>query len=195
MAKGHESVELVPDTTVTYVAVSVLLAALTAVLAQLSIPLPGVPVPFSLQPFGVFFAGLLLGPVWGGFALLVYILTGLAGAPVFSNGGAGVAYFLGPTGGFLVGFLLAAVLIGAVVHRGTEPRSLTEVSAVTQVIALAAGLAVIYAVGTVWFAQVTANSLTGAASAMVLLLLPDVLKAALTIGAVAGGVEAFDQLR
>ncbi len=195
MSERHESVELVPDTTVVYVAVSVLLAALTAVLAQLSLPVPGIPVPFSLQPFGVFFAGLLLGPVWGGFTLLLYIVTGLAGAPVFSGGGAGVAYFLGPTGGFLVGFLLAAVVIGAVVHRGIEPRSLTAVSTVTQALALAVGIVVVYAVGVPWFAVVSDISLTAAATAMAPFFPPDVLKAVLTLGAVAGGVEAFDQVR
>lgn len=186
MAQSHESVELVPDVTVANVAKAVLLAALTAVLAQVSIPVPGIAVPFSLQPFAVYFAGLLLGPVWGGFALLLYIVVGLAGAPVFSNGGAGIGYFFGPTGGFLVGFLLAAVLIGAVVHRQTEPQDPREASILTLGVALAGALVVIYAVGVPWLAWAQGIPLGTAASVMTPFVLPDVVKAALTVAAVTG---------
>jgi biotin transport system substrate-specific component len=191
VTEQYESVELVGDRTVRHLASAVLLAALTAVLAYVSIPVPGVAVPFSLQPFGVFFAGLLLGPVWGGFALSLYVVVGLAGAPVFSNGNAGLGYFLGPTGGFLVGFLLAAVLIGAVVHRRTEPRDLREVSVVTLTAALAVGIAVIYAVGVPWFAWVQGIPLGAAATVMGPFLPPDALKAALTVAAVSSGNEAL----
>jgi biotin transport system substrate-specific component len=184
---------MVPDLTVKRLAQAVLVAALTAVLAQASIQLPG-GVPFSFQPFAVFFAGLLLGPVWGGFALLLYIVVGLAGAPVFSTGGAGVGYFLGPTGGFLVGFLLAAVVIGAIVHRRVEPRSLDAVSPITVAMALLAGLALVYAVGVPWLAGSTGLSLGKAAASMQLFALGDLIKAALTVGIVAGGSELLDQI-
>jgi biotin transport system substrate-specific component len=191
MSERHESVDLVPDATVAAVASAVLLAALTAVLAYVSIPVPGIGVPFSLQPFGVFFAGLLLGPLWGGFALLLYVVVGLAGVPVFSNGAAGVGYFLGPTGGFLVGFLLAAVCIGAIVHRGVDPRDLREVRTATLAVALGVAIVVIYAVGVPWLAWAQGIPLARAAGAMAPFVPPDVLKAALTVAAVAGGNEAF----
>jgi biotin transport system substrate-specific component len=191
MSQDHESVELVPDATVGNVARAVLLAALTAVLAQVSLPVPGIAVPFSLQPFAVYFAGLLLGPVWGGFALLLYIVVGLAGAPVFSNGGAGIGYFLGPTGGFLVGFLFAAVLIGAIAHRQVEPRALSEIGVVSQVVALAVALVVIYGVGVPWLAWAQGIPLGSALSVMTPFIPPDILKAALTVGAVAGGSEVL----
>lgn len=194
MSEEHESVDLVPDRTVVYVASAALLAALTAVLAYVSIPVPGVAVPFSLQPFAVFFTGLLLGPVWGGFAMLVYIVVGLAGAPVFSNGGAGVGYFLGPTGGFLVGFLLGAVCIGAIVHRSAHPRDVRGASVLTLAVALLVGLAVIYAVGVPWLARVQGISLGAAAGVMAPFVPPDLLKAALTVAAVAGGSEAFERV-
>ena len=168
-----------------------LFAALTAVLAYVSIPLPGIAVPFSLQPFGVFFAGALLGPLWGGFAMLLYVVVGLAGAPVFSNGAAGIGYFLGPTGGFLVGFLLAAVCIGAIVHRGLEPRDVRDVSAVTLAVGLAVALVVIYGVGVPWLAWAQGISLGAAASVMAPFVPPDLLKAALVVAAVAGGSEAL----
>ncbi|MEF8786966.1 MAG: biotin transporter BioY [Haloarculaceae archaeon] len=193
MSQEHESVELVPDTTVSHVAVAVLLAALTAVLAQISIPLGSV--PFSFQPFPVFFAGLLLGPLWGGFAVLLYIVVGLAGAPVFSGGGAGVGYFLGPTGGFLVGFLLAAVLIGAIVHRSVEPKPFGEISPVVAGVALLLSLVPIYAVGVPWLAEVSGISLSAAASAMSLFAVGDVLKVLLSVGIVVGGNETLAQLK
>lgn len=194
MTEQHESVELVPDTTVSHVATAVLLSALTAALAQVSIPVPGIAVPFSLQPFGVFFAGLVLGPVWGGFALLLYLVVGLAGAPVFSNGNAGIGYVLGPTGGFLVGFLLAAVLVGAVAHRGIQPRPIREVSVPAQAAGLGLGIVAIYAVGIPWFASVQGISLSAGASAMAPFLPPDLLKAALTVAAVTGGNETLARL-
>jgi biotin transport system substrate-specific component len=193
MSQEHESVELVPDATVSHVALAVLLAALTAVLAQVSIPLGSV--PFSFQPFPVFFAGLLLGPLWGGFAVLLYIVVGLAGAPVFSSGGAGVGYFLGPTGGFLVGFLLAAVLIGALVHRSVDPKPFSEISSVIAGVALVFSLVPIYGVGVPWLADVNGISVMAAASAMSLFAVGDVLKVLLTVGIVAGGNETLAQLQ
>lgn len=191
MSKRHESVELVPDATVAHVASAVLFAALTAVLAYVSIPVPGIAVPFSLQPFGVFFAGVLLGPLWGGFAMLLYVVVGLAGAPVFSNGAAGIGYFLGPTGGFLVGFLLAAICLGTIVHRGLEPRDVRDVSAVTLAVGLGAALVVIYGVGVPWLAWAQGVSLGAAAGVMAPFVPPDILKAALVVAAVAGGSEAL----
>ena len=188
----HESVELVPDTTVSNVAVAVLLAALTAVLAQVSIPLGSV--PFSFQPFPVFFAGLLLGPVWGGFAVLLYIVVGLAGAPVFSGGGAGVGYLFGPTGGFLVGFLLAAVLIGSVVHRSVDPKPFSEISFIVAGGALLLSLVPIYAVGVPWFAEVQGWTLARGADFMALYAVGDVLKVLLTVGIVVGGNETLAQI-
>ncbi|MFC7131675.1 MULTISPECIES: biotin transporter BioY [Salinibaculum] len=193
MSERHESVELVPDTTVSHVAVAVLLAALTAVLSQVSIPLPG-GVPFSFQPFPVFFAGLLLGPVWGGFSVLLYLVVGLAGAPVFSDGGAGVGYVLGPTGGFLVGFLLAAVVIGAVVHRSATPTPFGDISAAVAAVALVLALVPIYGVGVPWLADVQGWTLARAASFMAPFAVGDALKVALSVGIVAGGSETLDRL-
>jgi biotin transport system substrate-specific component len=193
MAGSHESVELVPDTTVSHVATAVLLAALTAVLAQVSIQLPG-GIPFSFQHFPVFFAGLLLGPLWGGFALLLYIVVGLAGAPVFSNGGAGIGYVLGPTGGFLIGFLIAAVVVGAIVHRSTQPKSFGDLSTVVVAVALVASLVPIYVVGVPWFAEVQGWSLARAASFMAPFAVGDLLKAGLTTGIVYSGSETLERI-
>jgi biotin transport system substrate-specific component len=188
MSQEYESVELVGDSTVGQFARAVVLAALTAAFAQVSIPIPGLPAPVSFQVFAVYFAGLLLGPLWGGVALTLYLLVGIVGAPVFSNGGAGLGYALGPTGGYLLGFLLAAVVIGAVVHRRVEPRSLADVSLAVQAGALIAGLAVIYAVGVPWLAYATGMGLSKAVSVGLVVFVPgDIIKILATLALVKGG--------
>lgn len=187
MAQEYESVDLVADDTVQNLASAAILAALTAALAQLSIPIPSVGVPFSLQPFGPFFAGLLLGPVWGGFAVALYLAAGAAGAPVFSNGAAGLGQFGGRTGGFLVGFLLGAIVTGAITHRQVTPRAVSEISAPVQLLGVFAGLVVIYAVGVPWMAEVLGISVGAAAAAMAPFVPPDVVKVFIAVGVVEGG--------
>lgn len=186
--------ELVGDAVVGRLAVAAVIAALTAAFAPFSIPLPGLPAPISFQVFGVYFAGLLLGPVWGGFAMALYLLVGVAGAPVFSNGGAGLGYLLGPTGGYLIGFLLAAVLIGAIVHRSTAPRRLSEVSVTLQAVALVAGLALIYGVAVPWLVVVGGYPAAEAATVGALVFLPgDAIKIVATLGLVRAGALASEQ--
>ena len=191
---GTESVDLVGDEAVSNIALASLLAALTAAFAYVSIPIPGLPAPVSLQVFGVYFAGLLLGPRWGGFSIGLYLLAGIAGAPVFSGGGSGLAYVLGPTGGYLVGFLLAAVLIGAIVHRGLDPKPLSDVSLPTQAGALVAGLVLVYAVGVPWLVAVAGLPPAQAATVGALIFIPgDIIKIAATLALVKGGVLARQQ--
>ena len=87
-----------------------LCAALIAIGAMLVIPLGSV--PFSMQPFFVFLAGFILGPVLGGASVLLYLGAGAAGLPVFQRGMSGVEHIFGPTGGFLAGFVFCAALAG-----------------------------------------------------------------------------------
>ncbi|MCU4802507.1 biotin transporter BioY [Halobacteria archaeon HArc-gm2] len=194
MSQEHESVDLVGDATVKHVALAAVLAALTAAFAYVSIPLPGLPAPISFQVFGVFFAGLLLGPRWGAFSMVLYVLVGVAGAPVFSNGGAGLAYLLGPTGGYILSWVVAAVVIGLIVHRGLDPRPLSTVSLGTQTVALVAGLAVIYAIGVPWLAVSAGYDFVHAATVGAAIFLPgDLIKVAATLGLVRAGVLAREQ--
>jgi len=186
-----DSVKLVGSETVAYLSGAVLIAALTAVLAQFSVDLPG-GLPFSFQPFGVFFAGVLLGPLWGGFSLLLYVLVGVAGAPVFSNGAAGIGYVFGPTGGFLVSFVIAAAVIGAVTHRSLAPTPVTDLSVVAVTVGLVLGMAVIYAVGLPWFADVQGWSLSRTAGFMAPFAVGDAVKVAITISLVANGNELLE---
>lgn len=147
-------------------------AALMAVCAWITIPGP---VPFTLQTFAVFLAILSLGGRDGFISILVYILLGAVGLPVFSGfrGGAGV--LLASTGGYLVGFLLAALLMMLFEKKGLTARILS-----------AAGAMVTYfAFGTAWYAVVytaggKAFSLTAVLMACVVpFVLPDILKIAL----------------
>lgn len=189
MSQEYESVDLVGDETVEYFAKAVLIAALTAALAQVSIPLPGPLPPFSFQMLGAFFAALVLGPLWGGLSLGLYLLTGIAGAPVFSNANAGLGYVLvgEGTGGFLIGFVAAAAVGGALVHRRLIPRPLDEVAIPVQVLGLAAALAVIYAVGIPWMAWVLGLDLAEAAGIMAPFVPFDALKLLIAVGIVRGG--------
>jgi biotin transport system substrate-specific component len=196
MAQRHESVDLVGDETVQYVATAALLAALTAALAQVSIQLPGSLPPFSLQPFGAFFAGLLLGPLWGGLAIGLYLLAGVAGAPVFSNGNAGLGYLLvgQGTGGFLVGFLVGAVVAGAIAHRGIEPGPLGSIGVTAQVLGVLVAVVVIYAIGVPWLAEIAGLSIERAAATMAPYVPFDALKAAIAVGILNGGHLARAEL-
>ena len=188
MTGQYESVELVGDRTAQYFAVAVVVAALTAAFAQVAVPYPLSPSPFTLQTMGVYLAGLLLGPVWGALALVLYALVGIAGAPVFAGGGAGPGVVAGPTGGFILTFPVAAAVIGALVHRRVEPRRLDTVSVGLQVGALVVGLVVIYAGGSLWLAFVTNQPLATSVIQNGVVFVPgDALKAAAVLSLVTGG--------
>lgn len=188
MAEQYESVELVGDRTVEYFAVAVVIAGLTAALAQVTVPYPLSPAPFTLQTMGVFLAGLLLGPVWAGFSLLLYVVAGAAGAPIFSGGSAGFGVIAGPTGGYLVSFPVAAGVIGALVHRRVHPRRLDDVSVVLQAGALLVGLAIVYLVGSLWLTFSTAMPLSAGLVQGALVFVPgDIVKALVVMGLVTGG--------
>lgn len=105
--------------------------------AYVAVPLPWTPVPMTLQPLFVLLAGVVLGPTLGAVALGTYVLLGAFGAPVFSNGHAGIPWLLGPTGGYLFAYPVAAFVAGWVAG-GRESGSLRILAG------LATGLAVIY---------------------------------------------------
>jgi biotin transport system substrate-specific component len=89
-----------------------------ALASQAAVPIPGTPVPITLQPFVVILAGLWLGPVAGAASMLLYLAAGAAGLPVFSPFGApGIARFAGPTGGYLIAYPFAAFVAGALARR------------------------------------------------------------------------------
>ncbi|SDE99515.1 biotin transport system substrate-specific component [Halorubrum xinjiangense] len=149
MATNTESVDLVGDEAATNLARAALFAALVGAFAYVSFPFPVSPAPVTLQVLGVFLAGIFLGPVWGGAALVLYLVAGALGAPVFSGGEAGFGELVGSTAGYLWSYPIAAALVGALVHRGARLRDLDAVSAPVLVGAMAAGTVVVYAMGVV----------------------------------------------
>jgi len=94
------------------IALAIGIAGLTGLLAQFRFPLPWSPVPVTGQTLAVLLAGVLLGRWWGGISLAMYAGIGAAGLPWFSGWSGGVGYLAGPTGGYIVGFILAALFLG-----------------------------------------------------------------------------------
>ena len=95
-------------------------AAAVAAASQIAIPIPGTPVPFTLQPMLVILAGMWLGPIPGAASMVLYLAAGAAGLPVFTPIGApGIARFLGPTGGYLIAYPAAAYVAGTLARRAS----------------------------------------------------------------------------
>ena len=111
-------------------------------LAQLEIRLPWTPVPITLQPFGVFLVGAALGSRRGALAMLAYLAEGVAGLPFFAGGSAGFAHLLGPTGGYLLGFVPTAFVIGLCAEHGWDRTPLRAFAAMLlgSVVLFACGL-------------------------------------------------------
>jgi biotin transport system substrate-specific component len=117
---------------------------IVALSAQLTVRLPFSPVPITGQTLAVLLVGALLGSRRGAMSLAAYWLQGTAGLPVFAGGGSGPAYALGPTGGYLVGFVAAAFVTGWLAERGWDRHLITAA------LAMAAGSLAIYACGVTW---------------------------------------------
>lgn len=147
-------------------------SALMAVCAWLWIPGP---VPFTMQAFGVFLAAGLMGAKRAVVSVMVYILIGAAGVPVFSGGRAGFGVLLGATGGFIMGFVAAAYICGRLCEKFKR-------SPKTLILSMLLGLCGCYIVGTLWYSIVYlgasgAFSITAAVVQCVIpFILPDILK-------------------
>ena len=150
-------------------------AVIMAICSWISIPAA---VPFTLQTFGVFIAVGVLGGKRGSLSVLVFILLGAIGIPVFANFSGGIGVLAGPTGGYIIGFLFSALLMWAM-------EKLPGKKSVMQIVSMIAGLIVCYAFGTVWFVIVYGRmngpiGFTAAlASCVVPFIIPDIIKIAL----------------
>ena len=123
-------------------AVTALMAAVMCVLGPLTVPIGAVPI--SLANFVICLTAWLLGPKFGTLSVAVYLCIGLIGVPVFSGYGAGLAKLAGPTGGYLVGYLLLALISGLFIEKSNG-------NPVVSVIGLVLGDAACYVLGTAWF--------------------------------------------
>jgi len=118
-----------------------LFSALTAIGALISVPLPFSHVPITLQTMFTYMAGALLGSYLGALSQLIYVLMGVMGLPIFAKGSAGISVLLGPTGGYLAGFIPGAFVIGKLAEIKKNP------SFRWLLICMTAGTAVIYVLG------------------------------------------------
>jgi biotin transport system substrate-specific component len=167
----------------------VFVGALTATAAQVSLPLPFTPVPLTLQPMVVLLGAAALGARLGALSQVLYLAAGIAGLPVFAASPLlplGAARLLGPTGGYLMSYPLAAFAVGWLAERGFDRRYLTAAYA------MLAGLSVLYVAGVVWLAFTLdpAHPVRAAGSAVKAGLYPfvlaDIVKVFIAAGALPG---------
>ena len=186
MATATDSVDLVGDDAVVNLVRAALFAALMGAFAFVSFPNPLNPaIPVTLQVLGVFLAGVFLGPLWGGFAMALYLLAGTLGAPVFSGGRAGIGMLLGPTGGYLISYPFAAAVVGAVVH-GTDGLVDPEAVPLLRLVGgMVAATTVIYALGILVYWQSLDVGLVEATVGAAVVFVPvEALKIAAAVGIV-----------
>jgi len=152
-------------------------AAMTALSAQIAVPVPGSPVPVTGQTLAVLLTAAALGPMRGALGQLVYLMAALVGLPVLAQGAGGAAAVFGATGGYLLGFVVAAAVVGRLA-RGGWSRTPVRVLA-----SYALGSVVIYLFGATMLAVATSNDLAWAVQKGVLpFLAGDALKALLAAG-------------
>ena len=128
-----------------------LMTAVTCVLGPLSIPLPFSPVPISLTNFAIFLAIFVLGMKNGTISFIIYLLLGAVGVPVFSSFRGGLQVLAGPTGGYLIGFIFLALIMGFALDHFDR-------KLVPTIIGMIIGMVVCYAFGTVWLAKLLSLS-------------------------------------
>ncbi|MGC0332002.1 biotin transport system substrate-specific component [Streptomyces sp. SAI-170] len=171
---GQVLADLIPASRVRDIALVVGGAALTGLAAQLSVPVPGTPVPVTGQTFAVLLVGTALGAGRGFLSLALYALAGIAGVPWFAGGHSGAA---APTLGYILGMILASTVVGALARRGADRTVLRTAGA------MLLGEAIIYAVGVPYLALATGMSASAAiAAGLTPFLIGDALKAALAMG-------------
>jgi biotin transport system substrate-specific component len=151
--------------------------ALTALCAQIVFYLPGNPVPVTLQTFAVLLSGAALGANRGAAAMLLYIAIGMIGLPVYADGKHGIDIVTGVTGGYLIGFLIAAFVVGRLSEARLDRRPLTALPL------FLIGSAIIYLIGVPWLAVSADQGLGWAISNGFVDFIPgDLVKAAAAAG-------------
>ena len=151
-------------------AVSAMMAAVICVLAPISIPVPTAAASVTLATFAIYLATSALSPLQSFLSVMIYILLGCAGLPVFSNftGGAGV--IAGPTGGYIIGYICCALAGGLLIQKFSNKFFVYP-------LALVLGTALCYVCGTLWFISLTGKGLAAALTMCVIPFIPlDIIK-------------------
>ena len=145
-----------------------------AALAQIAIPVPGSPVPVTGQTLGVLILGTTYGSTLGFTTFAIYLLAGIAGAPVFANGAHGLDRIVGATGGYLIGMLVATLILGQLARFRLDQKFLTALPS------MLIGTVITFAFGLVWLQQFTGQSWSWTISAgLTPFLIGEVLKIAI----------------
>jgi biotin transport system substrate-specific component len=145
-------------------------ALIVAALAQVEIPLPFTPVPITGQTFGVLLVGAVLGSKRGAISLASYLTMGIFGLPFFAGGASGLNILIGPTGGYLIGFIIAAYVIGLLAERGLE-RNVR-----TYIIPFLVGTGIIYICGVAWLTVVLGSFTHAPTVGLLPFLIGDMIK-------------------
>ena len=153
-------------------------ALLVAAAAQAAVPVPYSPVPMTLQPLAVLVVGGLLGAAGGVAALVTYLTLGVLGLPVFAGGASGALHLVGPTGGYLLAFPLAAGVVGALTSR--------RAGVLRVLLACALGMAVIHVGGVAQLALLGGDPMLAFRVGFVPFLTGDLLKIGLAAGVILG---------
>ncbi|MCR4842653.1 MAG: biotin transporter BioY [Eubacterium sp.] len=158
--------------TIKEMALTAVMSAVLCVLAPLSLPIG--PVPISLATLFVYISVYVLGTRLGTLSVVIYLLLGAVGLPVFSGYSGGIFKLAGPTGGYLIGYIPLAIISGIFVHR-------FAMKIVPSILGMIVGTAVLYALGTAWLAMSASMEFTAALAAGVIPFIPgDLVKIAVT---------------
>jgi len=154
-----------------HIALIVLGTLLIALCAQIRIPVPGSPIPVTGQTFGVLLVGGALGASRGVTSIGLYVLLGVVGLPVFTNGGHGIEVIFGASGGYLIGFIVAGAIVGRLAELGWDRRLIGALGA------MLIGNVSIYLIGVPWLMAVTGASLaTAIAQGVTPFIVGDIVK-------------------
>ena len=159
-----------------------LMTAVICVLSPFAIAIPVSPVPISLATFAIYLTVIILGWEDGTISVLVYVLLGFAGAPVFTGFTGGAGKVLGPTGGYIIGYIFLAFIEGAFVDGARKARPYEETvgasyTSATMLIGMVLGTIVLYVIGTIWLMRQAGLTLVAAFSAGVLpFIVGDIVK-------------------
>ncbi len=165
---------------------SALFATLTAVLGYITIPLPFSPISITGQSLAVMLAGCVLTPIQAGLSMLTFLFMGIIGLPVFSGGRAGIGVIVGKSGGYLIGYLVGAVIISILVRKSKSKINMF-------LACLFGGIIVVHILGAAWLGYVTGMGIEKAIMVGSVPFLPgDLLKA---VAAVAIGVRLNKNIR
>ena len=176
--------------TITKVLMSLMMACITGIMAQIIIPLPWTPVPITAQTFAVLCSGLFLGKKYGCLSQIFYVIFGIAFIPWFGGMTGGLEIFLGSTGGFFIGFIIASYFIGAISEKYVESRNFTRMAITIGI----ANFALIYIPGlaglALWF-NLTQGASIGIYNLLMMGLVPFIIGDIVKILSAAGVSKVF----